>query len=367
MRSRVLGAALFGLGVLALVFAGGLAFVVAPTVEQLPYDLKLTQSVAEAPNARFLQIVDGVATVNSGTLRSTVTVQADTRATADLEGPLDGDAVVWLVGQEVVRTDTNVRVSAYSTSLALDRRTAAAQQWDKQWLDTGNDRQRVNYSGQIYKFPFGTERKTYDIFDRDILATQPARFMKTERIEGLETYQFTQEIRNAKQEVPADRLQALLGQLLPGATAGEVRYNNTRSVWVEPTTGQYIKVQEQQNKSLVAADGRSTTILDAVFTYTDDTVRRAAETSKSNRQRLMLVAVYGPIVLAVLGLILIVLGVVLVARRPRVARAGIPAQRRGSARHAAPTSSDTHRDDPMSDTLPAADPAGVQKAGNKGD
>src|SRR5688572_8886053 len=107
MRSRVAGAVLFGVGVLALVFAGGLAFVVAPRAAQLPYDMDLTQSVAEAPNATFLQIADSVAKVETGaTLRSTVTVQPDTKTTAALEGPLDGKALVWLAGQRVERTDT---------------------------------------------------------------------------------------------------------------------------------------------------------------------------------------------------------------------------------------------------------------------
>ena len=360
MKSRVVGAVLLGLGVLALVLAGGLAFIVAPTVEQLPYDMKPTQSIAEAPNARFLQITNGVAAVNSGTLRSTVNVQPDARATADLEGPLDGNAMVWLAGQQVQRTDTGELVSAYSTSLAVDRRTAEAQPWDKQWLDTGNDRQSISYEGQIYKFPFGTERRTYEIFDRDINGTQPAQFVGTEEIEGLETYRFVQDIRDGRQEVPADRMAVLLSQLLPGATSGEIRYNNTRTVWVEPTTGQYIKVQEQQNKALVGDDGQSVTILDAGFTYTDDTIRNAAETAGSNRQRLRLVGVYAPIALAVLGLILVVAGVVLVARGPRTAAAGVPGQRR-SGRHAvesAPAATDgpdADADAPPADIPPPAD------------
>jgi hypothetical protein len=364
MRSRVLGAVLVGLGVLALVIAAGLAFVVAPTVEQLPYDMDRTQSVAEAPDARFLQITDGVAEVESGTLRSTVTVQPDTKATAELEGPLDGEALVWLVGSETVRTDTGELVGAYSTSLAVDRRTAAAQQWDKQWLDTGNERESVDYSGQIYKFPFGTERKTYEIFDRDILDTRPARFVQTEEIQGLETYQFTQEIRDEKQEVPDERLQVLLSQLLPGATSGEVRYSNIRSVWVEPTTGQYIRVREEQDKSLVASDGRSVTVLDATFTYTDDTINRAVQTSSDNRQRLTLVTVAAPTVLAILGLVLLLLGIVLVARRPRAAGAAAPAQRGGPrrARHAADDSDGSPADAP-----PAADPAPAERSGSKAD
>jgi hypothetical protein len=317
MRSRVTGAVLFGLGVLALVFAAGLAFIVGPRVERLPYDLDRTETVAEAPNATFLQITKGVAEVKQGDLRSTITVQPDTRETAKLEGDLDGEAVVWLVGQKVINIDNNDLISAYSTALALDRKTAAAQPWDGQWLDTGNNRESVRYSGQIYKFPFGTEKKTYQIFDRDINATQPANFIKTEEINGLETYQFTQEIRGGRQEVPNDRLQVLLSQLVPGATAGEIVYNNTRTVWVEPTTGQYIKVQEKQEKTLVGNNGQSAKILDAVFTYTDDTIARNVDTASSNRQQLQIVKLWGPIGLLVIGLILVVVGLMLATRRGR--------------------------------------------------
>ncbi|MFC7534494.1 DUF3068 domain-containing protein [Actinoplanes sp. GCM10030250] len=344
MRSRVLGSVLFGFGVLALVFAGGLAFVVAPTAAQLPYDMQLTQSVAEASNARFLQIADAKATVETGNLRSTVTVQPDPAATAKLEGDLDGSALVWLAGQEVIRTDTNEVVSAYSTSLAVDRKSGAAQEWNGQWLDTGNDREDISYSGQVYKFPFGTEKQTYQYFDRDILAAQPAQFVKTEEIEGLETYQFTQQITDAEQKLPADRVKLLLGQLIPGATDGKVAYNNTKTVWVEPTTGQYIKVEEQQRKSLVATDGRSVEILNAVFTYTNDTTKRAAETAKDNISKLNLVGLYGPIALAVIGLILLIAGGVLAARGSKSGGAGVPAQ---GGRHAAPSGGANDRTEPI--------------------
>jgi Porin PorA len=320
MRSRVTQAALFGIGVLALVFAAGLAFIVGPRVNQLPYDLERTQSVAEAPNATFLQIKDGAVAVNQGDLRSTVTVQPDADETAKLEGDLDGKAAVWLVGQQVVRTDNNELVSAYSTLLALDRKSANTLPWDKAWLDTGNDRQKVAYTGQIYKFPFGTEKKTYQIFDRDINAAQPAVFVKTEKIEGLETYQFTQEIRGGRQEVPADRLQLLLAALIPGATSGQIVYNNTRTVWVEPTTGQYIKVQEVQEKNLVADSGQSVKLLDATFTYTDETIADAADRSSSNRRLLQIVNLWAPIGLLVVGLILIGLALMLTMRRRNAGR-----------------------------------------------
>lgn len=350
MRSRVAGAVLFGLGVLALVFAGGLAFVVAPRAAQLPYDMDLTQSVAEAPSATFLQIANGVATVESGaTLRSTVTVQPDTKATANLEGPLDGKALVWLAGQRVERTDTSALVSAYSTSLAVNRKTGAAEPWDGDWLATNETREAVNYTGHMYKFPFGTEKKSYDIFDRDLLEARPAQFVKTEQIEGLETYQFTQEIRDGEQKLPADRLEALLSQLAKGATSGTVRYNNTRTVWVEPTTGQFIKVQEKQDKTLVTNDGRSVVLLNALFTYTDETIHNAAETAKSNTSRLTLVRVTLPLIITVVGLLLIAVGVWLSGRRPRPATAAVPAQGRHAASDGTVTKSEAEHSASKSD------------------
>lgn len=343
MKSRVIGTVLFGLGVLALVFAGGLAFVVAPTAKQLPYDLAMNQSVAEAPNARFMQIKDGKATVEEGDLRSTITVQVDPDKTAKLDGDLDGSALVWVAGQQVQRTDNAELVQAYSTSLAVDRKTAAAQTWADQWLDTGGQREAVTYEGQVYKFPFGTSRDgEYKIFDRDTLKASPVRFVKAEEIQGLETYQFTQSLQNETQQLPEDRVKLLLGQLIPGATEGRVNYSNTRTVWVEPATGQYIRVQEQQKKQLVASDGRSVDILDATFAYTDDTVTKAVESARSNRQLLTIAGLWGPIGLGVLGLVLAVAGGILVTRSgSTTAPATVPAQWTGTGRHAAKDDDET--------------------------
>jgi hypothetical protein len=56
-------------------------------------------------------------------------------------------------------------------------------------------------------------------------------------------------------------------------------------------------------------------ILDATFTYTDDTVASSADRASSNRQLLQIVTLWAPIGLAVLGLILIAIAIVLASRR----------------------------------------------------
>lgn len=323
MKLRV-GAALFGLGVLLLVFAAGLPFYVAPAVTKLPYDLEPTTSVAEAKNAKFLKItrVGDSATIEvlQGDLTSNVEVIPQPDDTKDrLPEDLKGDAVIWDVYQTVRRTDSpEVVVSQYSTELALDRISGAAASWKEQWLnETGADGTpvgNVKYSGQIYKFPFGTDKRDYQIFDRDLKRATPAKFVGTEKIKGIEAYRFEQRIENEVLATPESSLQTLVGKFAPGATSGQIVYSNIRTVWVDPVTGSYVNVREQQHKELQPNTGTPTVLLDADFNYNDDTVSRSVETVKDNRFKIGLISFWGPIVAGVLGLIAVVFGVWLVTR-----------------------------------------------------
>ncbi|MFI6783957.1 DUF3068 domain-containing protein [Micromonospora sp. NPDC050276] len=323
MKLRV-GAALFGLGVLLLVFAAGLPFYVAPAVTKLPYDLEPTTSVAEAKNAKFLKItrVGDSATieVQQGDLTSNVEVIPQPEDTRDrLPKDLKGEAVIWDVYQTVRRTDSpEVVVSQYSTELALDRISGAAASWKEQWLnETGADGTpvgNVKYSGQIYKFPFGTAKRDYQIFDRDLKRATPAKFVGTEKIKGIEAYRFEQRIENEVLATPESSLQTLVGKFAPGATSGQIVYSNIRTVWVDPVTGSYVNVREQQHKELRPNVGTPTVLLDADFNYNDETVSRSVETVKDNRFKIGLISFWGPIVAGVLGLLAVVFGVWLVTR-----------------------------------------------------
>ncbi|MET7951552.1 DUF3068 domain-containing protein [Micromonospora sp. NPDC005324] len=322
MKLRV-GAALFGLGVLLLVFAAGLPFYVAPAVTKLPYDLEPTTSVAEAKNARFLKITATGSSVSievpQGDLVSNVEVIPQPDDTRDrLPKDLKGDAVIWDVYQTVRRTDNQDVVSQYSTELALYRISGAAASWKDQWLnETGADGTpvgNVKYAGQIYKFPFGTDKRDYQVFDRDLKRAVPAKFVGTEKIKGIEAYRFEQRIENEVLATPESSIQTLVGKFAPGATSGQVVYSNIRTLWVDPVTGSYVNVREQQHKELRPNTGTPTVLLDADFNYTDDTVSRSVETVKDNRFKIGLISFWGPIVAGVLGLIAVVFGVWLVTR-----------------------------------------------------
>jgi hypothetical protein len=332
------GAGLFGIGALLLVFAAGLLFHVGPAVRQLPYDLEASTSVAEATDAKFLQVKDGVPEINSGRLRSTVEVLPQAKVTLEnLPGDLKGTTVVWDVYQTVSRAGTNETVSAYSTELAIDRRSGAAAPWDSAWLKDGTELP-ASYSGQVYKFPFGTEKRDYPVYDRDVRRAVPARFKGVETIKAVKTYVFEQVVPSQKVVVADSSLKVLLTKFAPRATGGQVMYRNTRTLWVEPTTGAYIAQHDRPHKELVPDDGSAPTVLlDADFTYDEKTATASLARAKDNAQKVRLVSFWAPVALGVIGLIVMLVAVILVLRRGRreerhQASAGtVPPARRVSA------------------------------------
>ncbi|GIJ34221.1 DUF3068 domain-containing protein [Micromonospora sediminimaris] len=337
MKHRAVGAVLFGGGVLLLALAAGLVFVVKPAMTKLPYDLESSTSVAEARAATFLQITNGaVDIVDQTDLRSTVQVTPERAKTAALSGDLAGDAVVWRVGQTVERTDTKALVSAYGAELALDRVSAAAVEWNEQFLDESGTPETVSFAGQVYKFPFNSAKDNYEVFDRDLRQTRMAEFKGTEDINGIEAYRYEQVITDEKLPLATDRVALLLGALAPGSTSGDVVYSNTRTVWVDPVTGSYLKVREQQKKVLVPNTGTPVTLLDADFSYNEETVASSVDRAKESRNQLNILGVFAPLGLAVLGLVLILVGLL-------VSRSRTPAT---VARHAAADPAPTRVDQP---------------------
>ncbi|MEV0157649.1 DUF3068 domain-containing protein [Micromonospora sp. NPDC050686] len=336
MKAR-LGAALFGIGVLSLALAAGTAFYVAPSVTKLPYDLTfcnaqgkpdgcLKASVAVADNATFMQVLDNKPTIQRGTLEATTEVVPQASTTEkEMTGDLKGEAVVWDAYGTVVRTDDKSTVSQYAAELALDRVTAEARKWDKQYLDTDGDASKedfVTFEGQTYKFPFRTERKDYRYFDRDLRAALPIKFDGTEQVNGTDAYRFVQVIEETELATPEGSLSALAGALAPGATTGKVTYSNTRTIWVEPVSGNFVKVREQQKKTFVPDQGGTVALLDADFVYTDDTIANSVKSAGETRDKLQLIGRNLPIGLAVFGALALLVGLWLMLSGRRAAAVG---------------------------------------------
>jgi hypothetical protein len=342
VKRRFFGSILIGLGVLFATFAVGLPFYVAPSVMKLPYDMRqcpppdetqpegcLKPSVAEADNATFLDRSAGQ--IRQGRLRSITWVVPEAEVTAAAQGTgtgdrLTDDSIVWSVYGEANWVDGgDALISAYSTQFALDRVSGAAVDWDGQWLNEDDlqvvPRRNVAYQGQTYKFPFGTQKIDYQMFDRDLRRALPATFVDVATVEGLEAYHFRSDIpaQEAQNVTPAS-LETLRSVFAPEATTVRVMYSNTREVWVDPVTGAFLDVREQQKKVLVPDTGPEVVLLEADFRYTPETITNSTTAASNNHSRLKLVTLYGPVVFGLLALLAIIGGLLLVTRRARPAR-----------------------------------------------
>lgn len=318
---RVVGTVLFGLGVLFVVLAVGLPVYVAPAVTKLPYDLKRSESRVEAKNATFLQLKkvgeEVEATVHTNRdLVSVTTVVPQPVLTEQLQAQFKDKAVVWDVYSSTARADNGEKISESTTEIALDRVSGVPVDWSGAWVNDGT-KTTTKFSGQIYKFPFHTEKKDYAFWDAELGgAAPPAKFEAVDSVGGVEVYRFKQTIDWFKTNLDDGTRSFLLSKFGDKtATTGDVYYRNTRTFWVEPVTGQFLDLREQRQQEFRDDVGTVTTLLNADFRYSKATVDNSVKTAGDNKFLIQTVRLYAPIVLGVIGLVLLIVGPLLMRRR----------------------------------------------------
>jgi hypothetical protein len=167
-----------------------------------------------------------------------------------------------------------------------------------------------------YKFPFFTEKKAYQFWDVNSRKAYPARYVSEEKIQGLTTYKFIQEIPTQQlrtQEVPG----SLVGENTPSFQA-PVMYSNVRTVWVEPRTGVIVKGTEQTRTTLRNSAGEDKVIvLDATLTFNEETQRSQANLAKDGITSINLVKWIIPLAALVLGVAFAAVGVLLLRAADR--------------------------------------------------
>ncbi|MDM4719405.1 DUF3068 domain-containing protein [Micromonospora sp. WMMA1363] len=323
MSRRVVGIALAGAGLVGLLAGLGLAFGIAPTVTRIPVDLAPTESVTEASGATVVhaELTGERPSIEIVTtdLRATTRIESDAATTATLAEAIRDDAVVWNVFQQTTRVDTGQLVSAVRSAIALDRTSGAAVDWSGQCRVDGPAAEEcqpgtVRYSGQLYRFPFDTERTTYQYYDSDLGEALPIHYRGTETIEGLQAYRFEQVVDERPVRTSPQFVGALVARFAPGATTGSVTYRNHRTVWVEPVTGTIVGVREEPHRTLVPDVGQPVVLLDARFEFAPETLRRVTDDAASGRQRILFVRRYLPAGLVLVGLVGLAVGALVVRR-----------------------------------------------------
>lgn len=331
---RVTGAMLFGLGLLCVVAAAALAWLIVPSLSQVPYDLKPPDVVVNAPGATFVAartLPDGSPSirVEQGTLRNMTGVKPDYKAAADLTGELAGKTLIWNVYQATDWVDQDVPINRSETHIALDRKSGAAVPWQGQCYndvkvakqaDTTCEPGNIEFSGQLYLFPFGTQKKTYQYFDGTLRAALPMAYQGEDKVAGLPTYRFEQVVPQQNLQVDKETMDGLLGFLAPKAKTGTMNYEASRTLWVEPMTGAIVAYREQQHRQLVPDNAPAIDILAANFQYDKATADAIVKQAKDGRNQLLLFGRYLPIGLVVAGLVAIVAGLMITRRAPAPGR-----------------------------------------------
>ncbi|MDQ1647866.1 MAG: hypothetical protein QOJ50_4050 [Cryptosporangiaceae bacterium] len=313
---RAAGAVLAAIGAFLLTAAVLVWVYARPQLVRAPLNQNTT-TVAEADGATYLK-------VNPDTKKITIEHGAKLRATRVVHGDVkasSNDTVVYDVFLRLENEADNSLVKAYTDRVADDRRTALAVNCCGEKADDNP----VAHHGLSYKFPFHTEKRTYELFDVQAKRPFPMQYKETTTLDGVEVYRFEQRISDEvidHQDAPGE----LVGQPSVPTVNAELRYSNVRTVWVEPVTGSIVKGEEVQKQEL-AANGSRGTVLDADLVFTDKTVAERLSDARRDKVSASVISIM-PAPLAALGLVLLLVGLVLIfaGRKPGAHRAVEPAE-----------------------------------------
>jgi hypothetical protein len=306
---KTTGVVLVGIGAFLLTLAVLSRFYVYDQLAVAPMDQDST-STLNGPDATVFDI----ATMTE--ITTDLTTTANTIGDIEASEDADGNTVVWVNTSSTKDADGIVR-SRSIDRVAFDAHTGEAVNCCGEYYSSvEGEEEPVEHEGLVFKFPFGTEKTTYDWWDSSLLDTVPIEFEEVEEVEGVETYRFSHTIVPTQVgtiDLPAE----LLGEEGDETLTGDRMYSNVRTLWVEPRTGVVIKRQEQQNNTIAYNGVDQITTTEVTTAYTDEDVKANADEYGGKSTQLNLVQNIVPLVGLVVGLALLVGGLLLMAAARR--------------------------------------------------
>ncbi|HET7277412.1 MAG TPA: DUF3068 domain-containing protein [Dermatophilaceae bacterium] len=316
---RNLGLGLFGLGVLLLVLAPVIRFAVAPQLVRAPLDVDVTLPHG-GTDFRYLSATEGREVVLPH-VSVTRHIQGDVKSG-------NHDVAVYEQGLCLTRDDKDQKLGClendprtivnFYTRFAFDRVTGLAVSGakcgssGKENCQQAEDGDTVVHQGLGFTFPQLTEKKTYLYWDNVARKAYPMQYVDQEKKEGLTVYKFRQVITDAP---------AMTSGVFPSL------YSNTRTLWIEPTTGAIIHGQEEINQRLTGRASNDPgaamrdpslaglTALQGTLAFTPEADRIQAKIARDGIASINLIRVYLPLGSLVLGVILVAVGLVLTLAR----------------------------------------------------
>jgi hypothetical protein len=298
---------LVGLGAFLLIGALLLRFYAYPTLAVAPQDQNSVSRLV-GPNATVFD----TATLSEITtdLVTTARTSGDVPA-ADKAGD---NTLVWVNTSSTKSSDGVVR-SRSIDRVAFDATSGEAVNCCGEYYETvDGEPNPIEHKGLVFKFPFDTQKKTYQWWDSSLERAVPIDYKGVSKVEGVTVYKFEHTIEPTSVgtvDVPA----SVLGEDQEGNLTADRMYSNTRTLWVEPNTGVVIKRLEAQDNTLAYQGEDRVTTTKVTTQYDDATVKDNADTYGPKGEQLALVHGLLPITFGVLGLLLLVGGIVLTTRR----------------------------------------------------
>lgn len=310
---RRAGFALVFVGLFLLFFALLVRFYAYPRLQKAPLD-QYSKPVAVGSGTYFNRAQ--LKEVQGAQLQNIRVVRGDVRAGSS-------DTAVWDSFNSTTDLSDGGVITASQERAAFDRVNAMPKQCCGE---------NPPHQGLIFKFPFNTKKETYPFWDFTAKKEFPARFIDEEKLLGLTVYKFEQRISDVQTE-SIEISGEMAGEPDQQTVTAFVIYGNTKTLWVEPRTGQIVKAGQDVDQVLQTPAGKQVlTVVDASLTYDDATVRDFVSDAKSNVSQLNLLSVTLPLGGAILGILLLIGGLVAAARPPgrRVASAGAPRREAGA-------------------------------------
>lgn len=329
---RTVACLLVGLGAMLLVAAILIPTYTVSRLAKTPLDLEIT-TVASNPQNAPSEVLDSKSlSAPTGAAHVDQNVPLVSQRFVTVEDPSNASEMTIQAGQTLRRTDKQGDTGLLTATVdrvTIDRKNgmpvdsvdggpngSIAVTVDKKG-DSVLD--PVQHTGLQYRFPIGTEKKSYPYFDLNARKTSDINYVDESEINSLKVYHF-------QQTIPATDLSTVANSptnklTFPAAKwgvdgDGDVTmarwYTNTRDLWIEPETGTVIKGQEQIHLYYArSGDKPEVTALKSTLVFDEPTVESQISVAKDNMDKISLYGRTLPIILGIVGLIALIAGLVL--------------------------------------------------------
>jgi hypothetical protein len=302
---RVTGLLLAGLGVVLIAAAVLLPTVVSSQVVKFPLNETTTATLAGTGVSYFSPVK--LTEETDVSVRATYAIKGDAAAG-------NSSTAVWDETSNVYDVTNNLLVNSMTRRFAFNRRTGELV--DCCGANVNGDARIVQTGLVGYVFPFGTQKKTYLVFDTTLDKAEPFVYAGTADTDGVPTYMFTE-------NVPPTQVTAVT---VPGSFFGlKAKFVTLPEIyqihliyWVDPETGALLNVNEAEKVTLRSATGATVAVLyDGDLVATPGTVSAVVALDSSGRTELSWLDTIGPLLAGIAGAVALVAGIILLVRKPR--------------------------------------------------